>query len=233
MSTKIQTSGKIYNLLILGAFEPEIDLLLKYLPDLNASKHVQNNKELQVTLYCTGIGSLESALFLQALLLETNKPDEIIFIGSAGAYFPSANQASFVLANQFSNYDLSVMEDKAKTIQTMNRIIQTQFGYISKQITSRFENATNTIINATNSISLAPPSPHSSFLKGIQKNHLYESLEGFGLAHICKKKQIPFSSLLAITNDVCENGSLQWQKNHKKMSHELQTKLLDFFNITP
>jgi nucleoside phosphorylase len=70
------------------------------------------------------------------------------------------------------------------------------------------------------SVTLIPP---GSEFEGLD----FENMECFGLAWVAHKKNISFTAILAITNDVGPLGSDQWRANYRAYSRELQKRILN------
>lgn len=217
---------KTYKLLILGAFEPEVNLLLEAFDKGNQIIDF-NNLALDIQVGLCGIGSLNSALYLKDSLSAKSNPDEILFLGSAGAYFKNRDNPDYVLSYRFCQNDFTVMQDMARNIVGLNDEIIFSGGKFGITLQQSFQFNANNLVNSTNSISLVELQADSVFLEQYKSDLIYENLEVYGLARVCQSIQIPFSSLLAVTNEVNPEGSSQWQKNHKKMGAMLQHKLLD------
>ena len=155
----------------------------------------------------------------------------------------------FFYANSFSNIDVSVCLDRARLALLQNHVITTTRGknaqFLFEKIQAEkkhFPSPQNTRllcgqvahINSTNSItkydyaiqlrkilSQHPPKKKEfSFCEGWGEN-----LEAYALAYVAFHHQIPFTAFLAVTNDLNEAASTDWQRTHEEKAEQLNTWL--------
>ncbi len=77
--------------------------------------------------------------------------------------------------------------------------------------------------NSPDSLTLLPWEREWDLPEGV----LFENMEAFGLSHVCRRHQVPFMALYALTNGVGPQGSREWAENHRQLSHELQRRILE------
>lgn len=225
MSKRDKNDKQIHHLLVVSAIKAELIELqnsLKKLPNLTIG-----SKQLNIQTKMCGVGNIESALFLSNYL-NKNEVDEIIFIGSAGAYNPNADLVGKnCLSSNFHQLDTSVLLGKSKIPEIMLSKISSELGLVANVCRDTYLFEMGLDVNSTNSITLF------ELTKDICDSNYYasvqlENLETFGLAVVAKKKLLPLTSLLAITNMVNIDGSKEWLKNYKEMGRQLN---IDFLNV--
>ena len=156
------------------------------------------NEEIFPFAIPIGIGLIESAMNLTRMVL-FDKPDLIIFIGSAGSY---GNKTLFevVESSSASQIELSFLEKNSYT-----------------PIENIIANKNEVIVNSSNYITTS--ALHSkAFLKlGIE----LENMEFFSLVKICKEFEIPIKGFFVVTNYCNENAHQDYLKNIKKAKEKL------------
>jgi hypothetical protein len=203
--------------LIVCAFEPEADLLIRE----------------GFNVLVGGIGFLRNALTLQDYLLKNPAINEIIFIGSAGIY-PTGrlrpyteNDIRFCHSNLYTNTELSVTEGRAKAPDIILERCETISGPIAEKVKAALSSE-NAVINSVQSITLDLIIPAKNETVSVADA---ENMEVYGTAFVSKMFNKNFTSFLALTNNVCSDGSQQWQKSHKKLSEYLQSELIRLLKL--
>lgn len=157
-----------------------------------------------------GVGLIESSMNLTKLII-LDKPNSLIFIGSAGSY---GNHKIFdiVHSKTASNIEIGFLEKKCYT--PLNSIISCENSDIVPRETINTVNCSNYI--TTDSVSS----------KKFQELGLeLENMEFFALLNIAKEYNIPASGIFIITNYCDKNAHKDFIKNHKK-AKELLTKYI-------
>lgn len=199
------------NILFCGAFEGEIDILL------------QN----EFPAIVTGVGISASIFHLQKYLYESHMKPEIIFCGSCGIY-EKENYAigDIVYSNRFLYKEIAELYGLVKVPELIQREISTDpSSEFARQLQNY--NLKTGVTNSTNSITIRNiENEKRNMLNGID----FENMESFGLAYVAEKMGLNFTSLFSVTNSVGENGSLDWRKNWRRCSDQLQKFVMDQFN---
>lgn len=186
--------------LVTGAFEGEINLL----------KASNQFPYLEVM----GIGNLEAAVQLSEYLSKNRNIRHIVFFGSCGAYVWSGIKiGSFISPNRVYSKEISHALKMAKQIPETPEFYEMTPDK-SLQITTCNAPTTITLIDLKNP-------PEESW-----KNLEIENLELFGISKVASKFSVTVTAYLAVTNLVGPNGSNDWVKNWKSLSHSLQNKIL-------
>lgn len=186
--------------LVTGAFIGEIDLL-------KASGKFPH-------LDVMGIGNLESAVQLSEYLSKNSNIRHIVFFGSCGAYeWSGITIGSFISPNRVYSKEISHALKISKQIPESPEFYEM---VPDKSLQTAACNAPTTITL----IDLKHP-PEEPW-----KNLEIENLELFGISKVAKKFSVTVTAYLAVTNLVGPNGSNDWAKNWKHLSHSLQNKIL-------
>ena len=162
-----------------------------------------------------GVGLIESAMnFTQICLFD--KPDFIIFVGSAGSY---GNHTIFdiVESSSASNIELSFFDDNSYT--PLDNVIKTQ----NKTLRD------DTIVNSSNYITTSPTLSQNFAQYGIG----IENMEFFSLVQIAKEFEIPVAGIFVITNYTNKTAHEDFTKNHKEAMYKLISYLEDKKMIVP
>ncbi len=148
-----------------------------------------------------GIGLIESSINLTKLILK-EKPQNLLFIGSAGSY-GKAKIFDIFHTNQAINMEISYLEDKSYS-PLDNKIIA-DINNVSCETNSMLVNSSNYITSNKHSANL--------FLKkGIDA----ENMEFFAFLKVANHFKIPALGILIITNYCYENAHEEFVKNHEK-----------------
>lgn len=219
------------NILIIGAFSPEIDLLSRAVHEGSlgegASRRVYREPVVLEAIEC-GIGNITAALnFQERILRGSNLPDECIFIGSAGVY-PQAVvgdllPAEFGFSRNFANYEISVLEGRGKIPDLMEARIRTDPGPLGRHIITGLSLPEGQV-NSPDSLTLGRDSA------AVYRPLDFENMEVFGLASVAQRHNLSFCAIFALTNQVGPDGSRQWAASHGPLGRQLQQdiiKLLD------
>ncbi len=145
-----------------------------------------------------GIGLVESAINLTKICL-FDRPEYILFIGSAGSY-GKYNIFDIIESKNSSNIELSFLENFSYT--PIDNAIKIDTKLTSSQI----------VVNSSNYISTN---------KNLSKEFLdfsidLENMEFFSVLSVAKEFEIPAFGIFVVTNYTDENAHSDFIKNHKE-----------------
>jgi len=163
-----------------------------------------NNENFDFAL-STGVGLIETAMNLTRLCL-FDKPEFLLFIGSAGSY-GNHNIFDIVESKTASNIELSFLNNDAYT--PLDNVVSTNID----------NNIKDVIVNSSNYISTNQELTRKflSFGVGI------ENMEFFSVLKIAEEFNIPAGGVFCITNYTNENAHEDFLKNHEKAKELLST----------
>lgn len=156
-----------------------------------------------------GVGLIESAINLTKRCL-LDKPDFILFIGSAGSY-GEYSILDIVESKKASNLELSFLSDDSYT--PLDKILESENKLVEN----------NTIVNSSNYIStnLDLTKKYIDYGIGI------ENMEFFSVVQVARDFQIPVAGIFVITNYTNKNAHKDFIKNHKEAMSKLTKYLID------
>jgi nucleoside phosphorylase len=164
--------------------------------------------------FITGVGVIDASIRLTKRLLES-KPNFIIQMGSCGNLF--GNQVGTIIqSNEFRLWETGMKENRIHIPSLMNQYIKTEFEH------SSYFQMNHAISYTSLGVSLELPS-------GFDISAV-ETMESFGLARVASLHSVPFLSILGVTNQVGPNGSEEWKKNWRDLSHKVQSLVLESIN---
>jgi nucleoside phosphorylase len=155
-----------------------------------------------------GVGLVESAINLTRQCL-FDKPDYILFVGSAGSY---GNYEPFdiVTSTSAANIELSFLRNDAFT--PLENVLNAQNKLVKNE----------TIVNSSNYIS-------TNFELSQQFNNYnigIENMEFYALLQVAKEFQVDIAGIFVITNYTNQTAHEDFLANHKKAMETLTTYLL-------
>lgn len=157
-----------------------------------------------------GVGLIESSINLTKLAL-LDKPDSLLFIGTAGSY-GNYNIFDIVHSTSAANIELAFLENNAYT--PLDNVI-------SSEISLNVPRETNILVNSSNYISTS-----SNLSQKMLRLHVeLENMEFFALLSIAKEFNIPASGIFIVTNYCNEKAHEDFLKNHAR-AKELLTQYL-------
>ena len=164
------------------------------------------NKEIFNFAIPIGVGLIDSAINLTRLCL-FDKPDMLIFIGSAGSY-GKLNIFEIIESSTASNIEYCFLKKECYT--PIDNIISVN---VSRE----------TVINSSNYITQS---------KLVSKVYLKlnidaENMEFFSIVKVAKEFNIPVKGIFVITNYCYENAHKEYIKNIKKAKEKLIHYLMD------
>lgn len=159
-----------------------------------------------------GVGLIESAINLTRLCL-FDKPEYLLFIGSAGSY-GDYKIFDIVESKRASNIELAFLTQSAYT--PLDNVLESDNKFVKN----------DTIVNCSNYISTNEKLAKEYLDYGIG----IENMEFFSILSVAKEFEIPVAGIFIVTNYTNENAHEDFLKNHNK-AKELLTKYLLEKNI--
>ncbi len=155
-----------------------------------------------------GVGLVESAINLTRQCL-FDKPDYILFIGSAGSY-GNHNILDIVESRSASNIELSFLSGDSYT--PLDNVLKSDNKLVRDM----------TIVNSSNYIST-----NDNLVKDFEQYGIgIENMEFYSLLQVAKEFDIDIAGIFVITNYTNKNAHQDFIKNHK----EAMDKLVDFLD---
>ncbi len=156
-----------------------------------------------------GVGLIESAINLTRRCL-FDKPDFILFIGTAGSY-GKYNLFDIVESKRASNLELSFLSQDSYT--PLDNVLESE----NKMVRN------DTIVNSSNYIStnIETCKIYNNYGIGI------ENMEYFSILSVAKEFEIPVAGIFIVTNFTNKNAHEDFIKNHKEAMSRLTQYLLD------
>ena len=156
-----------------------------------------------------GVGLIESAINLTRICL-FNKPDFILFIGSAGSY-GKHNIFDIVESKRASNIELGFLTQSAYT--PLDNVLESENKFARN----------DTIVNSSNYISTNEELCKEFEAYGVG----IENMEYFSILSVAKEFEIPVAGIFIVTNYTNENAHEDFLKNHQEAKEKLTKYLLD------
>ena len=154
-----------------------------------------------------GIGLIDSAINLTRISL-FDKPDFILFIGSAGSYTKRYNIFDIVESSSASNIEVSFFRGDSYT--PIDNVVTSESKMVKNQ----------TIVNSSNYITTNFELSQKFIAHGIE----IENMEYYSLLKVAKEFDIPIAGIFVITNYTDKNAHKDFLKNH----NEAMKKLIDY-----
>ena len=174
---------------ILGAFWPEIEPLLAIAPK-------------GVTCRAVGVGLVEAALGT-ARFIERERPEFVIFVGTAGAF----TRAGVAIGEVYAVNRVVLAEPPAAQFpEPMPRELSLRVQLSGLPLAS-----VATTLGITSSDGAAE---ELALRLGCDLEHL----ELFAVASACATANVPCACVLGVTNLVGSDGRAQWASNHRHVS---------------
>ena len=156
-----------------------------------------------------GVGLIESAMNLTRMVL-FDKPDFLIFIGSAGSY-GKHEIFDIVESSIGSNIELGFLQNKAYS--PIDNVIE---AYHDKEVSRE----TMDIVNSSNYIAT-----DFTLVQAYRKHHIeLENMEFFSVLKISQESSIPVLGIFVITNYCNEDAHKDFLENH----HKAKTILMQY-----
>lgn len=156
-----------------------------------------------------GVGLIESSINLTRICL-FNKPDFILFIGSAGTY-GEYNIFDIVESKRASNLELSFLSEDSYT--PLDNVLESE----NKMVKN------DTIVNSSNYIStnMQLAKKYKQYGIGI------ENMEFFSVLQVAREFEIPVAGIFVITNYTNEKAHEDFLKNHNEAMSKLTEYLIE------
>ncbi|WP_421715635.1 purine-nucleoside phosphorylase [Arcobacter arenosus] len=156
-----------------------------------------------------GVGLIESAINLTRRCL-FDKPDFLLFIGSAGSY-GEHNIFDIVESKRSSNLEISFLRDDSYT--PLDNVLESENKLVKN----------DTIVNSSNYIStnFELAKNYNNYGIGI------ENMEFFSIVQVAREFEIPVAGIFVITNYTNKNAHEDFMKNHKEAMSKLTKYLID------
>lgn len=156
-----------------------------------------------------GVGLIESAINLTRTCL-FNKPDYLLFIGSAGSY---GNHKIFdiIESKRASNIEQAFLTNSAYT--PLDNVLESDNKFAKN----------DTIINSSNYISTNEELCKTFNEYGVGA----ENMEFFSVLQVAKEFEIPVAGIFVVTNFTNENAHEDFMKNHKTAMEKLTNYLVE------
>jgi nucleoside phosphorylase len=159
-----------------------------------------------------GVGLVESAINLSRLAL-FNKPEFLIFIGSAGSY-GKYKPFDIIESSIASNIELAFLQNKAYT--PIDNVIE---AYSDEKVSRE----TNTIVNSSNYI--------ATDFELVQEYRKYnielENMEFFSVLKVSQEFSIPVLGIFVVTNYCDSTAHSDFLKHHEKAKMMLMEYVID------
>ena len=151
----------------------------------------------------TGVGLIETAMNLTRLCM-FDKPEFLLFVGSAGSY-GNSKIFDIVESKTASNIELAFLSSDAYT--PLDNVVSTNT-----------TNVKDIVVNSSNYIST-----NEKLCKNFLKLGLgIENMEFFSVLKIAEEFDIPAGGVFCITNYTNENAHKDFLKNHEKAKELLE-----------
>lgn len=157
-----------------------------------------------------GVGLIESTINLTRMCL-FDKPDFLLFIGSAGSYTKDYKIFDIVESSTSSNIELSFFNDDSYT--PLDNVLNSGTKMVENQ----------TIVNSSNYIS-TNFDLSQNYLK---HNIKIENMEFYSLLQVAKEFEIEIGGIFVITNYTDKNAHQDFIKNHEEAMKRLTQYLVD------
>ena len=157
-----------------------------------------------------GVGLIESAINLTRICL-FDKPDFLLFIGSAGSYTKEYNIFDIVESSTSSNIELSFFSNDSYT--PLENVLNSQTKIVENQ----------TIVNSSNYIS----TNFDITQNYLEHNIKLENMEFYSLLQVAKEFEIEVGGIFVITNYCDKNAHQDFIKNHNEAMKKLTEYLVE------
>lgn len=156
-----------------------------------------------------GVGLVNSTINLTRLCL-FNKPDFLLFIGSAGSY-GNYKIGDIVESKRASNIELGFLSGDAYT--PLDNVLESENKFVRN----------DTIVNSSNYISTNEELTKSFNEYGIG----IENMEFYSILSVAKEFEVPVAGIFVVTNYTNENAHEDFIKNHESAKEKLTKYLIE------
>lgn len=156
-----------------------------------------------------GIGLVNSAINLTRQCL-FNKPDFLLFVGTAGSYGEHAI-FDIIESKRASNLELAFLSKSAYT--PLDNVLESENKFVRN----------DTIVNSSNYITtnFDLAKEYNQYGIGI------ENMEFFSVLSVAKEFEIPVAGIFIVTNHTNENAHEDFKANHKEAMERLTKYLVE------
>ncbi len=156
-----------------------------------------------------GVGLIESAINLTRQCL-FNKPDILLFVGSAGSY-GKHEIFDIIESKRAANLELSFLENNSYT--PLDNVLESE-----NKMTRN-----DTVVNSSNYIStnFELSKKFNDYGLGV------ENMEFFSVLQVAREFEIPVAGIFIVTNYTNENAHEDFLKNHKEAMDKLTQYLVE------
>lgn len=157
-----------------------------------------------------GVGLIETAINLTRVCL-FDKPDFLLFIGTAGSYTKDLKPFDIVESSTASNIELSFFRNDSYT--PLDNVLNSETKFVENQ----------TIVNSSNYIS----TNYELTQNFLEHNIKIENMEFYSLLQVAKEFDIEIGGIFIVTNYCNENAHQDFIKNHNEAMKRLTEYLVD------
>lgn len=157
-----------------------------------------------------GVGLIETAINLTRICL-FDKPDFLLFVGTAGSYTKDLNIFDIVESSTSSNIELSFFNNDSFT--PLDNVLNSQTKFVENQ----------TIVNSSNYIST-----NFDLAQNYLKHDIkIENMEFYSLLQVAKEFDIQIGGIFVVSNYCDKNAHQDFIKNHDEAMKKLTGYLLE------
>jgi nucleoside phosphorylase len=184
------------------------------------SKEIQNlrnrNLDSKYELATLGIGFLSASLALERILVENKGIEDIIFVGTAGAYSKTLEIGNIIEVNETGLLNFGTVEQKAFVPQEYEEY--QCFLKFNKKIKKAY---------CLSSLEITQDTKVSKKIIDVfDTRDIVENMEIYGLAKVANENSKRFSALLGITNYTNIDAHSDWKENNEIISAKLCETLI-------
>ena len=159
-----------------------------------------------------GVGLIESSINLTRLAL-FDKPEFLIFVGSAGSY-GKYKPFDIVESSVGANIELAFLENKAYT--PLDNVIE---AYSDDKVSRE----TNIIVNSSNYIST-----DFDLVQGLRRHNIeLENMEFFSVLKVSQEFSIPVLGIFVVTNYCNQSAHQDFMKHHEEAKMKLMAYVVN------
>jgi purine-nucleoside phosphorylase len=184
--------------LLLGAFPPELGSLFAVPPE-------------GWKCACTGVGAISAAAATARLIAE-ERPEQVVFLGSCGAYHAGMELGSFLSARHVLASSLAEVRGDAyrPELELVRWTASVGLPFPERDVVVP-PAITRSLVGARDLASLGP----------------VEHLELSGVFEACRQAGVPCGAALVVVNAVGPEAHAQWQAHHAEASRCLIAALME------
>lgn len=163
-----------------------------------------------------GVGLIESAINLTRSILY-DRPEEIIFIGTCGAYMDSIPLLEVFETQSAANIELSFLQKQCYT--PLNNFLTNVSCETTPKDSNNILSQNLKIVNSSNYITT-----DSALAKHFVKLGIfYENMEFFSILQVAKAFELPVLGIFCVTNHTHLEAQKEFFANHKAAMEKLES----------